>query len=445
MQLHSEPETFEDLRTETALDRTARQNTSADAPPPSGRNETAPRPEPASLESRPTVAAPSDEAPPAAPPTAEPAPPKPRRKRLVLFAIIAIALAAGAYEGHHWWTVGRFEVSTDDAYLGADMSILAAKVSGYVTEVPVEDNQHVTKGEVIARIDDGDYRLAVQSAQDRIDVQSSTIERIGVQIDAAQAGIDEATANIDSAQASLEFANAELDRKSKLAKSDFASKQAVENARAERDKARASVAAAKAAHASAVAAVSVLEAERAEAQATLNSLQTALQQAERDLSFTIVRAPVDGVVGNRAVEVGELVQSGTRLAAIVPLSSVYIDANFKETQLETMHPGQRASVTIDAYPDRIFEGEVASIAPASGALFSLLPPQNATGNFTKIVQRLPVRIELSEDAVAEGILRPGMSAVVTVDRRTDAPQSAALAPGSAHAAEAPAQTGRRTH
>ena len=368
---------------------------------------------------------------------AAPAPRKKGKRRAILLTIIAIALGAGGYEGYHWWTTGRFELSTDDAYVAADMSILSAKVSGYVTEVAVSENQAVKTGDVIARIDDGDYRLAVQSAEDKIAVQKAAVERIGVQIEAALAGVDKASADVASAEATLALMVSELDRKTKLAKTDFASKQAVDTARADHDKAVAGVAGAKAALAQARADVSVLEAQKAEAEATLASLSTALKQAERDLSFTVVRAPVDGVVGNKAVEVGELVQPGTRLAAVVPLASVYAEANFKETQLEDMHAGQEADITVDAFPGRVFKGEVASISPASGALFSLLPPENATGNFTKIVQRLPVRIELSDEAKAAHALRPGMSVVVTVDTRTGSagpetsPQPAAALPEAA--------------
>ncbi|MGX1306847.1 membrane fusion protein (multidrug efflux system) [Amorphus suaedae] len=361
---------------------------------------------------------------------AHPAPPRKKsRKRLVLFAILVAALGFGVYEGNHWWTVGRFELSTDDAYLDSDMSVLSAKIGGYVASVDVDENQHVRTGQVIARLDDGDYRLAVEAARNKIDMQEATIDRIDVQIAAARAKIDEARANLDSAQAGLDFSEGEFGRKTTLSEREFASRQSLDTARADRDKARAAVAAAQAALVSSEANVSVLQAERVEAEETLKSLRTALDQAKRDLSFTAIRAPVDGVIGNKAVDVGELVQAGSRLAAVVPLDSVYVDANFKETQLEKMRAGQTATVTVDSYPDRTFTGEVESISPASGALFSLLPPENATGNFTKVVQRLPVRIKLSPESTADHALRPGMSAVVTVDIRTG--------PGSeARAAEA---------
>jgi len=239
---------------------------------------------------------------------------------------------------------------------------------------------------------------------------------------------------VTAAKAEVTRAAQVLGRQSKLAASSFASQQAVDTATAERDRANANLAGANAALVAAQANVSVLAAERTEAQRTLAELKTTLAKAERDLSFTEVRAPVDGVVGNRAVQVGAYVQTGTRLAAIVPLDAVYVDANFKETQLGELHPGQKVEVAVDAVPDRTFEGVVTSVAPASGSVFSLLPPENATGNFTKIVQRVPVRIRFSDTALADAVLRPGMSVIATVDTRTgvatasrDSAETAALA------------------
>jgi membrane fusion protein (multidrug efflux system) len=343
---------------------------------------------------------------------------KRRLRKLVLAVVALAALAGGGYEGWRWWTVGRFMVSTDDAYVSADTTVLAAKVAGYVTDVAVEDNQRVRAGDLIARIDDGDYRLSVQSDANRVATQQSTIDRIGKQIVAAGASVDQAQAEVDSAEAELTRTAQVLERQQKLATSHYASQQAVDTAIAQRDRAQAGIAGAKAALAAAQANVAVLEAERTEAERTLAELQTTLARAERDLSFTEVRAPVDGVVGNRAVQVGTYVQTGTRLAAIVPLDGVYVDANFKETQLGELHPGQHVDLEVDAFPGRSFEGVVDSIAPASGSVFSLLPPENATGNFTKIVQRVPVRIRLPADE--EAVLRPGMSVEAIVDTRTGA-------------------------
>ncbi|MDQ0349294.1 HlyD family secretion protein [Ancylobacter vacuolatus] len=366
---------------------------------------------PAEAEPVPDLAAPAGATAPDA------APPRRSRKKLVFGAILLAALAGGAYYGLDWWQVGRFLVSTDDAYVGADTSILAARVAGHIVALDVETNQSVKAGDVIARIDDGDYRLTLQAAQDKIATQQATIERYGEQMAAARAQVDQAKAQLVSANAELQRADLELARQSELMKDQFSSRATLEKARADRDKAKAAVDAGTAAIASAQADVTVLAAQRTEATRTLDELQTARDQAQRDLDFTLVRAPFDGVVGNRAVQVGQLVQSGTRLVALVPLSQVYVDANFKETQLGQLHPGQKVDIAVDAYPDETFHGHVLSLAPASGSVFSLLPPENATGNFTKIVQRVPVRIELDEAARDKAELRPGMSVIATVDTR----------------------------
>jgi membrane fusion protein (multidrug efflux system) len=340
-----------------------------------------------------------------------------RRKRILLGTVVAIMLVAGGWFGAHYLTVGRYMVSTDDAYVRADATTLAAKVAGYVSSVDVADNSFVHAGDVIAHIDDGDYRLALAAARDKVATQRATVARIGEQIPAAQAQVEQARAQLVSAQAAATRTESELARQLALAQRDFASRQTLEQAQANRDQAAASVQSARAAIDAAAASVAVLHAQQQEAGRTLKELQTAAAKAERDLSFTLVRAPIDGVIGNRAVQVGDFVQTGTRLAAVVPLDDVYIDANFKETQLARLKPGQPVAVSVDALPSHDFKGTVSSVSPASGSVFSLLPPDNATGNFTKIVQRLPVRIRLPADVTAERLLRPGMSVVVSVDTK----------------------------
>ncbi|WP_374252188.1 HlyD family secretion protein [Xanthobacter sp.] len=357
------------------------------------------------------------------------APSKPRsRKPLIFGSVLAVLVAAGGWYGMHWWQVGRFHVSTDDAYVAADTSVIAAKVGGYVKSVDVEANQWVKAGDVIARIDDGDYRLALQAAQNKIATQQATLLRFDQQETAARATVDQMKAQLASAEADQKRAQAEFDRQDKLARSDFASRSTVDNARADKDKTAASVEAAKAAIASAEAQVVVLAAQRTEASHVLDELKTARDQAQRDLDFTVVRAPIDGVVGNRAAQVGQLVQTGTRLVAVVPLEGVYVDANFKETQLGRLKPGQSVDVYVDAYPDHEFAGKVVSVSPASGSVFSLLPPENATGNFTKIVQRIPVRIAIDPRVLAKRELRPGMSVTATVDTKSTPATSTAAAP-----------------
>ena len=343
------------------------------------------------------------------------------RLRAVACAVGILALGAGSYFGHSWWATGRYMVATDDAYVGAKNSTLSPKVSGYIADVAVEDNAQVRAGDVIARIDDGDYQLAVQTARDQIAVQQATIQRFAKQITAQQAAVDQAKAQLASAKAGATRADFELKRQQELATRQINSKQSLEQAQANYDQAVAAVQAAEASIDAAVANVDVLKAQREEAARTLQQFQTSLAKAERDLSFTVIRAPFDGVVGNRAVQVGDYVQPTQRLASLVPLDAVYIDANFKETQVSRLQPGQPVAIAVDALPGQTFEGRVASFAPASGSVFSLLPPDNATGNFTKIVQRLPVRIQVPAEVAEQAVLRPGMSVFVKVNTKPGAP------------------------
>jgi membrane fusion protein (multidrug efflux system) len=338
------------------------------------------------------------------------------KRALIAAAIAAVAAGGGAF-GVRWWAVGRYMVSTDDAYVRAHNTTLASKISGYIASIPVEDNAPIHAGDVIATIDDGDYRLAVDAAREKVATQQATVDRIARQIVAQQANVEQADAQMASAQAGAKKTRLEYSRQQSLAAREFASRQALEQAEANRDQAAAAVNSAQSVIDAAVANLDVLKAQQKEAIGTLNELKTALAKAERDLSFTVIRAPVDGVFSNRAVQTGDFVQTGQRVASLVPLDEVYIDANFKETQLARLHPGQTVSVSVDALPQHAIEGRVASLSPASGAVFSLLPPDNATGNFTKIVQRLPVRIDVPASVAEKRMLRPGMSVVVSVDTR----------------------------
>jgi membrane fusion protein (multidrug efflux system) len=359
-------------------------------------------------------------------------------KRVLLLGVLAVALVGGTYEGWQWWRVGRFFVSTDDAYVQADISVLAAKVSGYLDSVPVVNGLAVKKGDVIAKLDDGDYRLALQAAQDKVATQESTIVRIGRQAEAAQAQVAQAAAQIEATRADAVRAQADFLRATQM-QADYVAKSRIDQARADRDRTEASVKGMEAGLLAARANVDVLQAQKREAENLAAELRTAVDRARRDFDFTVIRAPFDGVVGNKAVEAGAYVSPGTRIAALVPLQSVHIDANFKETQVQRMRPGQPVTLTIDAYPDREIQAVVESFSPASGSVFSLLPPDNATGNFTKIVQRLPVRVRVPEDVAREGLLRPGLSAVVRVDTRAGADK-----PVNAHAgADRPAETASR--
>ena len=376
------------------------------------------------------------------PPTAKAAPAKRSGlRRFVVPVVILAALGYGGKTAYDYFVEGRFLVSTDDAYVGALTSIIAAKATGHITEVPVVQNQVVHKGDLLVAIDDGDYKNAVDNARARIGTQDATVARFARQIDAQGAIIAQAEAQVaatvaqaQSAQADVERASLEYDRSYKLAQTNFGSQQRLEQATADRDRTRAAFAAAKASEASAAAALDgakanldVLKAQKLEASQQRNELVTALEMAERNLSFTRVAAPFDGTIGNVAAHVGDFVQPGTRMMALVPLFGSYVDANFKETQLASIKPGQKVDVAIDALDGKVVEGVVSSISPASGAQFSLLPPDNATGNFTKVVQRVAVRVIFPDEVQKEVTLRPGLSVVATVHTRDpDAPKPTLL-------------------
>ncbi|MBT9386047.1 HlyD family secretion protein [Pseudooceanicola sp. CBS1P-1] len=350
-------------------------------------------------------------------------PPKRSRKKLVLGVVLLAVLGGGGYAGYGWWTNRRFQTGTDDAYVQADLSLVSSKLQGYVTAVPVKANQHVTKGEVLVQLDDGDYRITLQQAQTKLPTLDRTLARIDAQILAARASVTQAEAELSAAQAARHTAQTTLERARTLTARKVGSQADLDDAEAAMETAEANVAAARAAIKGAEAQIEVLKAERAESDASRADLELAVAQAQRDLDHTVLRAPFDGVVANIATEVGELVSVGARLAAVVPDHGLYVEANFKETQLVGLVPGQIAKIRVDALDGHEIEGRVTSIAPATGSVFSLLPADNATGNFTKIVQRVPVRIALPKDAPG---LRAGLSVVVDIDRRSG-PDGTALA------------------
>ena len=351
-------------------------------------------------------------------PSAEVKNSKPRsRAKPILAGLGALAFLGAVWFAYDYITVGRFIVSTDDAYVGADMAIIAPKIPANVVDVPIVDNQAVKEGDVLVRLDDGDYRLAVDQAKAKLATQTAAITTFGAQIKAAEATAAQAKAQLDSAKATVLKTEADYARTSALAARDYSTKASLDAAIAARDSARAQVKANEAAIDSANASITVLEAQRNEAERVAKELQVTVAKAERDLSFTVIRAPFHGVVGNKSVQVGDYVTPGKRLAAVVPLDKVYVDANLKETQLGPVTVGETANVRVDALDGAVLKGTVESVAPASGSQFSLLPPENATGNFTKIVQRVPVRIAIPA-AEANGKLRPGLSVVVGIDTRT---------------------------
>ena len=360
------------------------------------------------------------EAPAATPAAAKPAAPKSPRKKRILMGIGALAAIAAVYYGVNYYLVGRFIVSTDDAYVRANNSTLGARVAGHIAQIVPGDNTLVKAGQVLFKIDDGDYKIAVDAAQRRIDTQKATIERIGRQVTAQESAVEQAQAQLASADAASNRAQLEFDRQETLSKQGFASRSVYETSQSNRDQTAASVKAAKASVDSARSAVDVTKAQQAEARAQLQELQSSLDKAQRDLAFTDVKAPVDGIFSNRLVNLGDFITTGQRLANIVPLNDVYIDANFKETQLRRLKPGQPVSIELDADSSREIVGTVESLSPAAGAVFTLLPPDNATGNFTKIVQRVPVRIRVPAEVARQNVLRAGMSVYVRVNTKADA-------------------------
>ena len=374
---------------------------------------------------RPTAEAPAFDKPATARPvaaTAEADAPKSGKRKWLLIGIGSVlALAAAAYSVNYA-LVGRFMVSTDDAYVRANNTMLGARVSGHIAAILPGDNVAVHAGDVIFRIDDGDYRIAVNAARTKIATQQAAIDRIGRQVTAQQSAVEQARAQLASADAAANRAQLDFDRQQSLSDKGFASRATFEVSQAGRDQGTAGVRAAQAAYAAARDNVEVTKAQQEEARAQLAEFQTTLAKAERDLDFTIVRTPVDGIFSNRLVNVGDFIQAGQRLGNVVPLDDVYVDANFKETQLRRLKPGQPVSISVDADSSRVIEGTVQSLSPAAGQVFTLLPPDNATGNFTKIVQRVPVRIRVPAEVARENMLRAGMSVYVRVN----------TTPGAAH-------------
>ncbi|WP_292666355.1 HlyD family secretion protein, partial [Mesorhizobium sp.] len=344
---------------------------------------------------------------------------KKRSARSFLLPIIGLALlGAGSWYGYNYWTDGRFMISTDDAYVQADMSFVSPKISGYIDKVLVGENQKVKAGDPLFVIDNGDYKIAVAQAEAQIATLAKTLDRIDAQTKAAQASLSQAQAQKVADQAAADNAARAQDRAAQLLKTHVGTQAQLDDAQTALDQAKAALVGADAQIAAAQANIGVLEAQRAESASTLASLQLTRDKAERDLSFTVLKAPYDGVVGNRSVEQGDLVSPGQKLAVVVPMDKLYIVGNFKETQLGPMVPGEKVRITVDAIDGQSFQGTVSSLAPASGAVFSLLPPENATGNFTKVVQRVPVRIDVPADVLKTGKLRAGLSVVVAVDSRT---------------------------
>jgi membrane fusion protein, multidrug efflux system len=339
--------------------------------------------------------------------------------RRLLLAGTAVALLAGAaWYGWDYWTVGRFLVSTDDAYVKADNTTIAPRVSGYLSEVLVGDNQHIKAGQVLARIDDRDFKVALDQAKADVAAAQAAIESKQAQLEVQQAMIDAAKATIDVDTAAKTFANQENKRYTDLAATGYGSVQNAQQAQSRNAGAEAAILRDTANLVSANKQVDLLKAEIAQAVAAAARAAAQKAQAELNLGYTTITSPINGVVGNRTLRTGQYVQAGTQLMSLVPATGAYVVANFKETQLTDVRDGQAVDIAVDMFPGKVVHGHVDSLAPASGQEFALLPPDNATGNFTKVVQRIPVKIALDSGAPIE--LRPGMSVIPTIATATKA-------------------------
>jgi membrane fusion protein, multidrug efflux system len=357
---------------------------------------------------------------------------KDKLRRLLMAGAAVAVLASASWYGFDYWTVGRFLVSTDDAYVKADNTTVAPKVSGYLHEVLVGDNERVHAGQVLARIDDRDFKVALDQAKADVAAADAAISSKRAQLDVQQAVIDAARATLDVDTASATFARQENKRYSDLAATGYGSIQNAQAARSRDAGALAAIERDKANLAAALKQVELLKAEIVQANAAASRAGALQHQAELNLSYTTIIAPIDGVVGNRTLRAGQYVQAGTQLMSLVPASGAYVVANFKETQLTHVQAGQPVDIEVDMFPGKRVRGHVDSLAPASGQEFALLPPDNATGNFTKVVQRIPVKISLDSSSVA---LRPGMSVIPTIRTRQHQPLSAS-APSNMHASVA---------
>ena len=339
-------------------------------------------------------------------------------RRLLLVGASAAVVAGAGYFGWQYWTVGRFQVSTDDAYVQADNTTIAPNVSGYIAAVLVGDNEPVKAGQTLARIDDRDFRVAVEQAKADVAAADAATAAKQASLDAQASIIDAARAAITVDQANLTFADQEDRRYSALAATGYGSQQNAQQAASRIAASRAALARDTASLETATRQVDVIKAELDQARAARARSQAVQDQAELNFSYTTIVSPIDGVVGARTLRVGQYVQAGTQLMAVVPLSSAYIVANYKETQLPDVRSGQPVEIEVDTFPGRPLRGHVDSIAPASGQEFALLPPDNATGNFTKVVQRIPVKIVLDASADIAEALRPGMSVYPTINTKT---------------------------
>lgn len=327
---------------------------------------------------------------------------------LLLLVLLAMALAV-------WAVMTRNDYQTNDAWVNADYTIVAPKVSGYVAHIDVKDNQQVAAGERLATLDDRDYRVALESAEADLQVSEAKLLSSQAQLEQQQSVIAQQKASVAASQATAQYAGQSAERYNRLYKSGTVAADEQQKASSAQRSATATVRQSEAALAAAIKQVGVLQAAVRSSQADVAAAKANVDQARLNLSYTRIVAPVAGMVGQRTVRLGAWVSAGTRLLAVVPLQQTYITANYLETQLKDVRPGLPVRIKVDALPDQVFTGHVDSIAPATGATFSAISPDNATGNYTKIVQRLPVKIVLDKGQPNLAQLRVGMSAVPEIN------------------------------
>jgi len=332
----------------------------------------------------------------------------------VLLGALLLALAGG---GLWWWLEGRHWRSTDNAYVEADIAVIAAKVPGYIATVPVADNQPVKKGDPLATIIDADYRAAFAKANAEVERQRGARGSATAEVAVETSSVTESEAALRSAEADARRAAADAARAENLLAQGWVTRATVDARRAEAETTAAMVAEKRAAIQSARAQRQVATGSEGSAGAGLKAALAVRDAAALDLENTVIRSPTDGIVGNRSARPGQFARSGQQLMVVVPAAEAFLVANFKETQIAGMKPGMAVSITLDAYPASPLTGRIDSFSPASGSRFSIIPPENATGNFTRIVQRLPVKI-LLDKPLPQGVqLTPGLSAKVEVDLR----------------------------
>jgi membrane fusion protein (multidrug efflux system) len=332
-------------------------------------------------------------------------------------ATIAAGVALALY-GWHWWTSGRFIEDTDDAYVGGDITVISPKVPGYIAKVAVTDNQFVHAGEILVKLDDRDYRAALARAEGAVAARKAEISNLEATRALQQAVIAQARASLAGTTAEAGRAQDDERRYDHLVGNAAVSVQSAQKADADFKQAIANQQKAQAGLAAAERQLDVIDTQRQQAIAALAEAVADRDIATLNLGYTELRAPIDGIVGNRHARDGAYAAAAGQLMSIVPAQGLWVDANFKESQLADVKPGQLATIEADAVPGHRFRGHVISVAPATGAQFSVLPPENATGNFTKIVQRVPVRIALDSADTVVSALRPGLSVVAEVDGRS---------------------------